>query len=152
MSVSLETLALAKKYTDEHGGSGSGGTNNYNNLTNKPSINGIELSGNKTSADLNIKSDISIIAHGTSDTTFTLTPNIMHTWGEVSSLNLTLGAESEDIVNEYMFSFISGATATQLTLPATVNGVPAIEPNSIYQCSVIDNCLAYGRWDNNVTV
>ena len=92
------------------------------------------------------------IDHGTSDTTFALTPNIMHKWGEVESLDLTLSEGTEGIVNEYMFSFISGATATQLSLPATVNGIPVIEPNSIYQCSIVDNCFAYGRWDNNVTV
>ena len=54
MSISLETLALAKKYTDEHGG-GGGGTTNYNQLTNKPSINGVALVGNKTTNELGIK-------------------------------------------------------------------------------------------------
>ena len=34
------------------GGSGSGGTTDYSALTNKPSINGITLTGNKTSIDL----------------------------------------------------------------------------------------------------
>ena len=34
------------------GPAGSGGTTDYNSLTNKPSINGVELSGNKTSSDL----------------------------------------------------------------------------------------------------
>ena len=33
-------------------GSGSSGTTDYNDLTNKPSINGITLTGNKTSIDL----------------------------------------------------------------------------------------------------
>lgn len=37
------------------GGGGSGGTSNYNDLTNKPSINGVQLSGNKTSAELGIQ-------------------------------------------------------------------------------------------------
>lgn len=40
------------------GGSGSGGTTNYNDLTNKPSINGITLTGNKTSIDLGINAII----------------------------------------------------------------------------------------------
>lgn len=40
------------------GGSGSAGTTNYNDLTNKPSINGITLTGNKTSADLGINAII----------------------------------------------------------------------------------------------
>ena len=35
-------------------GSGTGGTTNYNALLNKPSINGVELSGNKTLAQLGI--------------------------------------------------------------------------------------------------
>ena len=35
-------------------GGGAGGTTNYNDLTNKPKVNGIVLSGNKTSADLGI--------------------------------------------------------------------------------------------------
>lgn len=38
-----------------HGSSGgSGGTTNYDQLNNKPKINGVELTGNKTSYDLNI--------------------------------------------------------------------------------------------------
>lgn len=36
------------------GGGGSTGTTNYNNLTNKPSINGTTLSGNKTSTELGV--------------------------------------------------------------------------------------------------
>lgn len=36
------------------GGGGSTGTTNYNNLTNKPSINGVTLSGNKTSTELDV--------------------------------------------------------------------------------------------------
>ena len=35
-------------------GGGAGGTTNYDNLTNKPKVNGVTLSGNKTSADLGI--------------------------------------------------------------------------------------------------
>ena len=38
-----------------YGGSGgSGGTNNYNALLNKPSINGVTLTGNKTLVDLKL--------------------------------------------------------------------------------------------------
>lgn len=36
------------------GGGGGGGTTNYNGLTNKPQINGVELKNNKTLADLGI--------------------------------------------------------------------------------------------------
>lgn len=96
------------------------------------------------------------VNHGTSDTTFELTPNVLHKWGEVANLNLTLAQGTDGVVNEYMFTFISGDTATLLKVTSNseeaVKGVPAIEPNSIYQCSIVDNCFAYGRWDNNVTV
>lgn len=50
-----EALVLAKKYTDEHGGSG-GGTSNYNDLSNKPVINNVILSGSKSLSDLGIAS------------------------------------------------------------------------------------------------
>ena len=36
------------------GGGGGGGTTDYNQLTNKPSINGVELEGNKTSDDIDV--------------------------------------------------------------------------------------------------
>ena len=52
--IDQETLAAAIAYFKSHGG--SGGTPDYDDLTDKPQINGHELSGNKTSADLGISS------------------------------------------------------------------------------------------------
>ena len=43
---------------------GSGGTSNYNDLTNKPSINGVTLSGNKTTSDLGINADNVMMSDG----------------------------------------------------------------------------------------
>ena len=40
------------------GGGGGEGTSNYNDLSNKPKINGVTLSGNKTSADLGLQEEI----------------------------------------------------------------------------------------------
>lgn len=40
-----------------NGGGGTGGTTDYNDLSNKPKINNVELSGNKTTSDLNISYD-----------------------------------------------------------------------------------------------
>lgn len=63
----------SKTFNDEHkthgvklfkmsfagsGGSGGGGTSDYDDLTNKPSINGVELVGDKTSNDLDIFSKV----------------------------------------------------------------------------------------------
>ena len=53
--VDQETLAAAIAYYKAHGG-GGGGTSDYDDLTDKPQINGHELSGNKSSADLGILS------------------------------------------------------------------------------------------------
>lgn len=43
------------KVITSSGGGGTGGTDDYNDLNNKPTINSIELSGNKTSADLGLQ-------------------------------------------------------------------------------------------------
>lgn len=83
--------------------------------------------------------------HGTSDTTFALTPNVFHIWGTVSSLSLTLATPTDaTIVNEYMFQFDSGSTATTLSLPATIDwaescGTLAVEVNKTYQISIVNN-------------
>lgn len=45
--------------TDDYTGGGSGGTSDYNDLENKPSINGITLEGNKTTEDLLIEAGVS---------------------------------------------------------------------------------------------
>lgn len=42
------------------GGGGGGGTTNYNNLSNKPSINNVTLEGNKTAAQLMLASQTDI--------------------------------------------------------------------------------------------
>ena len=50
------------------GGSGGGGSTDYADLSNKPSINSVSLSGNKTSADLSLVSAPTVLAdQSTSD-------------------------------------------------------------------------------------
>ena len=49
-----QSLLLAALAGRSKNGGGSGGTSNYNELTNQPQINGVTLTGNKTSADLGI--------------------------------------------------------------------------------------------------
>lgn len=39
-------------------GGGGGGTTDYNALSNKPSINGVELDGNKDSSDIGVEKDM----------------------------------------------------------------------------------------------
>lgn len=75
-------------------------------------------------------------------TTQEIESNKFYKFGEVSSLNITLAAITDtSVLNEFMFEFISGATATTLTLPNTVKWLetPTIEVNKIYQCSIVNN-------------
>ena len=68
--------------------------------------------------------------------------NKFYKFGEVSSLNITLAAITDtSVLNEYMFEFVSGTTATTLTLPNTVKWLetPSVEANKVYQCSIVDN-------------
>lgn len=87
--------------------------------------------------------------HGTSDTTFSVTPNVLHIWGTVASLTLTLATPTDaTIVNEYMFEFVSGSTATTLSLPASVEwaescGSLSVEASKTYQVSIVNNI---GLW------
>ena len=131
----------------KNSGGGTGGTTNYNDLTNKPTINGVTLEGNKTSADLNIQSQTIQTDHGTADTTFTLPPNQYHTWDEVASLTLTLGAETSGVANGYWFSFDSGDTATTLSLPETVQTDIVVESNTHYECMIVNNYMTFYDWE-----
>ncbi len=59
VSISTPTNNQVLKYNSttqkwENGTGGGGGTSDYEDLTNKPQINGVALSGNKTTEDLNI--------------------------------------------------------------------------------------------------
>lgn len=75
-------------------------------------------------------------------TTQEIQPNKFYKFGEVSTLNITLATITDTTqLNEYMFEFISGSTATTLTLPNAIKWLetPSIESNKIYQCSIVNN-------------
>ena len=96
------------------------------------------------------------VNHGTSDTTFTLTPNTFHVWDEVASLDLSFGSETSGVANEYLFQFTSGATATTLTLPSDIkwanDSAPTIAENMIYQISVLKGLASVLEFSNAVDV
>ena len=100
-----------------------------------------------------------MVNHGTSDTEFTLTPNTLHVWDTVESLNLTLSEPTEGIVNEYHFIFKSGAN-TVLSLPSSVKwsgGVPiVINPYMVYSVSILNNLVLFSEFpfltDNPITL
>lgn len=94
------------------------------------------------------------VNHGTSDTTFELTPNTFHVWDEVASLNLTLGDETYGVANEYLFQFVSPATPTTLTLPDDIKFSDdlVIEANKIYQISILKGLGSVLSWENGVAL
>jgi hypothetical protein len=92
------------------------------------------------------------VNHGTNDTTFTLTPNTFNVWDEVASLTLDFGSEISGVVNEYLFQFNSGATATSLTLPDDIkwanDSAPTIGENMIYQVSILKGLASVLEFSN----
>ena len=106
----------------------------------------VDSSDSTLSTQIGTKADkIAQVDHGTSDTTFTLTPNVLHVWGEVTSLNLSLGTGENGKVSEYMFQFYSGNTPTTLTLPNSVIWVQPLttQAGKTYQVSIVNNLAAY---------
>lgn len=77
------------------------------------------------------------------DTTVTLEPNKLYIFPEMTSLTVTLGTPSDsNIANEYHFFFISGATATTLTLNDVLSDAYSIEANMKYEVSILEG-VAY---------
>lgn len=119
-----------------------------------------EISSNSSDSSSGAYAEVN---HGTSDTTFTLTPNTFHIWDEVTTLDLSLGEELNGVANEYLFQFNSGATATTLILPDSIkwanNSAPIIAENRIYQVSVLKglaSCLEFNNMgeliENKLTI
>ena len=101
----------------------------------------------KLQARTNIGSDTLVITKTSSDTVIELSPNMFYVFPEMASLSITFSDPiSLDIVNEYKFRFISGATATTLALPSTIVGDITIEANKVYEISIVDNYLVYQSW------
>ncbi|MBQ9884419.1 MAG: hypothetical protein IJM43_08215 [Bacteroidaceae bacterium] len=106
-----------------------------------------------TIPDVSGKADkVLIVNHGTSDTTFAVTPNALHVWGEVAALTLTLAAPADSTIeNEYKIQFTSGATATQFAIQDTITwgdscGAISLAANKIYQISIINGLATWESW------
>lgn len=88
---------------------------------------------------------VAVVDHGTSDTTFTLTPNVLHRWDSIYSLNLTLGSGETGYMPEYMFEFFVGDADFVLDLPSSVLWVeqPTFQLDMGYQVSILDNVAIF---------
>lgn len=77
------------------------------------------------------------------DTVVTLEPNKLYVFPEMASLTVTLATPNDtNVANEYHFFFISGATATTLTLNDVLSDAYSIEANMKYEVSILEN-VAY---------
>ena len=88
----IEELLIELKEVIESGG--GGGTTNYNALSNKPSINGETLSGNKSSSDLGLQAQLTF-----DDTPTASSDNPVKSGGIKTAI---------DAVNNKLFSSIAG--------------------------------------------
>lgn len=97
-------------------------------------------------AGINDIAGMQVVNHGTSDTTFALTPNKFHVWGEVASLTLTFATGEVGYIQEYIFQFTSGSTATTLNLPSSVKWITSntVEANKTYQVSILNSLAVMG--------
>ena len=95
------------------------------------------------------RNGMSIIDHGVSDTTFELTPNVVHKWGVVQSLTLTLPEDPKEKENQYRISFTAGANFS-LTLPLAIqweNGeIPVFEGGKTYEISISGKRAIYAMF------
>lgn len=127
----------------ETGGSGGGGgTSDYSDLTNKPSINSVTLSGNKTGADLGIVSAPTVVNDG-DNTGLVIEANKIYKFATpLTTLTIT-SAEVSDY--ESRIYFTTGGTIAFTDNSSLKWGgdgsAPTLEANTVY-CIAICNGLA----------
>ena len=111
-------------------GGGSGGTSNYNALTNKPKINNVELNGNKTSSDLGIQPAGNYLTEETDPTVPSHVKNISQenitSWNNKLDSSKVKNANSTTAGDVYDVTYINtmlGDIDTILTRLTTGSGV-----------------------------
>lgn len=82
-----------------------------------------------------------------SDSVTTIEPNKFYVFPEMASLSITFGGEQDkEIIQEYKFRFISGATPTTLSLPESVVGDITVDANCVVEVSIIDGYAVSQSW------
>lgn len=100
--------------------------------------------------DSGVESQVTI--SDTTITSYTINPNTLYVFPELSELELTFNTslEDESIVNDYHFTITNGSTACELLLPDEVIGIPddfELKANSIAEISIVNGLLAWQSWD-----
>lgn len=125
----------------------TGHSNGANNVPTKTS----ELENDK---GFITKANVPIDRIESTETSAQILPNIDYSFGECEALTLTFTEGDSTKRNEYLFSFISGETATVLTLPDTVVWVNelTVEANKRYEISIVDNIALWCATDYTAEV
>ena len=80
-----------------------------------------------------------VVHHGTEDTTFEMTPDIVHEWDVIDSLTLTFPSDEDGYTNQYKAVFTAASDSFTLALPfyfKWVNDeVPTFEEGMQYEIS-----------------
>lgn len=122
---------------------GGTGTTDYNALSNKPSIGGVTIEGNKQPKDYGIAEQWQRVEKTAGDAVFELQPNTLYVWPEMASLTVTFASPADvEITNEYHFFFTSGASPTTLSMTGVTSDAYSIEANYKYEVSVLEG-IAY---------
>lgn len=136
-----------KKYVDDNAG-GGGGTSDYNALSNRPQINGVTLSGNKTASALGLSPTEVTVSTAGAVTQALDAGKIYHFTGALTDLTVTLNAPASGDLAQYHFDFLSGSTAPTLTMPNTVTMPDSftVEASKRYEVDVLNNYGAVMAW------
>lgn len=121
--------------TEEQGGGGSGGTTNYNKLSNQPQINNVTLTGNKTSEDLGLMSDANFLPDG-----YTINLKADGT-GDFATI--------QDAINSLNGKVCSGTVSIELeagtyniSTPIIIGNVNGVLPYNIANIRVLGNTMS----------
>lgn len=83
------------------------------------------------------------------DTTTSISPNVLNVWGSVSSLAINFDTGSIGRVNEYMLEFTVASDNFTLSLPSSVrwSEEPEWVNGNTYQVSIENNLALYAEWE-----
>lgn len=104
-------------------------------------INGQEYDG-ATDTEINLMNET--IMMSSENRTVSLDPNKMYSFPEMVSLSYSLNDKGSSD-ETYVFSFVSGDTATVLSHPATIKTDLVVKANAAYVIKITNNALTYSE-------
>lgn len=150
-------LAKGLNLGGESGGGGGSGTDNYNDLSNRPQINSVTLSGNKSSSDLGLASKSQGIASittqqdGTLLFTFadgsTVSVDLSHTHTNCYSKTAESSQPSGGMLPDVVYKLGTLTGATTFSFAASVSG----KVNHYYFTFTSDSTAVVPTWPASIT-